>query len=73
MGMDKKAYGTRVRQLREDQALSQSELALAADTTPNTIGRIERGEVFPRPKTQRAIAEALEVSPRFLKRGESDG
>jgi repressor LexA len=70
--MDKSAFGSRVRTLREDQALSQKEIAEAAGTAINTIGRIERGEVYPRPKTQRRLAEVLGVSPKYLKRGSDD-
>jgi len=68
--MDKTSYGERVRVLREDKAMSQRELAEAAATTTNTVGRIERGEVYPRPSTQRRLAEVLGVTPRYLRRGE---
>lgn len=67
--MDKESLGERVRTLREDLALSQKELAELSGVTENTIGRIERGVVYPRMRTLRHIAEALDVDPKYLRRG----
>ena len=58
--------GERVRRLRTERALSQSELAAAAGVTKLTISRIERDIKFPHPKTLRGIAEALGVQPTDL-------
>ncbi len=64
--MDKKTLGGRVRRLREERALNQSELAAMAEITTVHLGRIERGVSYPRPRTRRRIAEALGVDPKDL-------
>jgi transcriptional regulator with XRE-family HTH domain len=66
--MDKKTLGSKVRRLRKERALNQSELAAQAGITTVHLGRIERGESFPRPRTRRHIAEALGVDPKELLR-----
>jgi transcriptional regulator with XRE-family HTH domain len=68
--MDKKTLGGKVRRLREERALNQSELAAMAGITTVHLGRIERGESFPHPRTRRHIAEALGVEPKYLLREE---
>src|SRR4028119_715464 len=50
-----------VRDLRNRRMLSQQELADLAGVSLFTVQRIERGEGSVRPKTGRAIAEALGV------------
>jgi transcriptional regulator with XRE-family HTH domain len=65
-GLDKKALGSKVRRFRQEQALNQSELAEMAGITAVHLGRIERGEAFPWPRTRRRIAEALGVDPKEL-------
>ena len=57
--------GERLRQLRIDRMLSQSELAKMADTTQATIS-LERGERTAQPRTVRKLADALGVEPREL-------
>jgi len=66
--MDKKTLGGKVRRLREERALNQTELAEMAGITAVHLGRIERGESFPRPRTRRHLAEALGVDPKELLR-----
>jgi transcriptional regulator with XRE-family HTH domain len=66
--MDKKTLGGKVRRLREERALNQAELAAQAGITAIHLGRIERGESFPRPRTRRHLAEALGVDPKELLR-----
>ncbi len=56
--------------MREEKALSQVELANRAEITAIHLGRIERGESYPRPRTRRRIAEALGVDPKELLREE---
>ncbi len=68
--MDKKALGAKVRRLREEKALTQAELAEMAGITAIHLGRLERGESYPRPRTRRRIAEALGVDPKELLREE---
>src|SRR4028119_801661 len=55
-----------VRDLRERRMLTQQELADRADVSLFTVQRIERGEGSVRPKTGRAIAEALGVGVEDL-------
>ncbi len=69
-GLDKKALGSKVRRFRQERALNQSELAEMAGITTVHLGRIERGEAFPWPRTRRRIAEALGVDPKELLREE---
>jgi transcriptional regulator with XRE-family HTH domain len=52
--------------LRQERALNQSELAAMAGITAVHLGRIERGEVFPWPRTRRHLAESLGVDPKEL-------
>jgi transcriptional regulator with XRE-family HTH domain len=55
-----------VRDLRERRMLSQQELADRAGVSLFTVQRIERGEGSVRPKTGRAIADALGVGVEGL-------
>jgi transcriptional regulator with XRE-family HTH domain len=56
----------RVREWRHRRMLSQQEVADRAGTSLFTIQRIERGEGNVRPKTGRAVAEALGVGVEDL-------
>jgi transcriptional regulator with XRE-family HTH domain len=61
--------GERIATLREEQALTQAELAERARISPSTLSQIESGRV-PRPHvgTIRKIARALNVEPQALRR-----
>jgi len=61
--------GERIAVLREEQALTQAELAEEARISPSTLSQIESGRV-PRPHvgTVRKIARALGVEPAELRR-----
>lgn len=63
--------GERIATLREEQALTQTELAEAARISPSTLSQIESGRV-PRPHvgTVRKIARALGIEPAELRRTE---
>jgi transcriptional regulator with XRE-family HTH domain len=63
--------GERIASLREEQALTQAELAERARISPSTLSQIESGRV-PRPHvgTVRKIARALSVEPQELRRAE---
>lgn len=50
-------------QARRDQALSQQELADAAQVSRTTVTEIESGRRFPQPRTRRALAAALGLQP----------
>jgi transcriptional regulator with XRE-family HTH domain len=56
----------RLRTIREDQALTQRELARRAGLTQATIVKAEQGADV-RLSTQRRLAEALGVHPRELR------
>ena len=56
----------RLKQLREEQALSLRELASLADVPHNVIWRIEAGRQGAQPRTIRKLASALGVEPREL-------
>lgn len=57
-----KDLGKRLKQLREDKRISQTELASSMDMLPNQYGKVENGKVLPSLKTLVKAAEALEVS-----------
>ena len=66
--MDRITVGSKIRRLREERALNQTELAERAGITAVHLGKIERGESYPRPRTRRRLAEALGVDPKELRR-----
>lgn len=59
--MDREAryWGGRVRQRREDLQLTMAVVATLAGTTPQTIQKIEAGEISPRDHLRVALAFAL--------------
>ncbi len=66
-------FGERVRILRQEQGLSQEELAYRAGIHRTYLGGIERGERNPALKNIAAMAEALEVSLSELFHFEEQG
>jgi transcriptional regulator with XRE-family HTH domain len=62
----------KLRRLRRRAALSQQELAEKAGTTQETISRLERGHHAARGRTLRRLADALNVEPKELMKGEGD-
>ena len=63
--------GDRLRKVRDKRLLSQRELAERAGLSPTTILKLESGRVDePHPRTIRKLADALEVDPYELVRGE---
>lgn len=57
--------------LREDGPWSQRELAEKSGVSRSTIAAIELGKRRPRPRTKRALAKALGVSPSEISWGQS--
>jgi transcriptional regulator with XRE-family HTH domain len=57
---------SRLKAIRERQALNQRELASKAGLTPATLSRIESGAQEPYMSTVRKLAEALGVKPTDL-------
>ncbi len=60
MDMEKR-LGRRIRELRKEQRMSQTELAEKAGVALMTISRLERGEHDPHMKTLWRIARSLGV------------
>lgn len=61
-----KLLGKRIKQLRLQQKISQSQLAFEAGITYIQIGRIERGQINTSVSNIFAIANALNMSPKEL-------
>lgn len=61
-----KELGIHIRQLREQNSLSQQDLANFCSVPKVQIGRIERAEVNTTIKTLVKIANALDVEPKDL-------
>jgi transcriptional regulator with XRE-family HTH domain len=59
-------FGERLRRLRRERYLSQSELAARSKVSKNTIIRIESGSYSAHPSTIRKLAEALGVEPSAI-------
>ena len=64
--VDYEKLGVRVRQQRELNSLTQSQLARKVGVTGSFIGHIERGEKKASVDTVVALCNALEVSPTVL-------
>lgn len=56
----------RIEEIREDRGMSRRELASRIGVSPQTIGRLESGEMQLTGKYLSAIAEALECAPGDL-------
>lgn len=61
-----KLLGRKIKQLRLQQKISQSQLAFEAGITYIQVGRIERGQINTSVSNVFAIANALNVSPKDL-------
>jgi len=58
--------GQKLRVLRKEHNLSQTELAVAAGTTQAMVSEIERGLRRVQYRTTRSLAAALSVAPKDL-------
>lgn len=65
-------FASRLKPLRAQRGLSQSELAKLVGVHYNHIGRYERGQSKPGAQTLTKLAEALGVSSDFLMDGNTD-
>jgi transcriptional regulator with XRE-family HTH domain len=65
-------FASRLKQLRTQRNLSQSELAKQVGVHYNHIGRYERGQSKPTAQTLTKLAEALSVSTDFLMEGNAN-
>ena len=66
MTVTENVLGQRVRALRLQHALTQTELAERAGVSPAAVLRLERGTHQARPSTIRKLARALGVKPTEL-------
>ncbi|MBR0793502.1 helix-turn-helix transcriptional regulator [Bradyrhizobium manausense] len=62
-------FGSRLKQLREDQSMTITELARRIDVTPPAIWHWEKRGRMPKPATIKAVAKVLDVSSEFLENG----
>jgi transcriptional regulator with XRE-family HTH domain len=60
------AFSENLRRLRLERFYSQAELARRSGVHALTVTRLENGRTAPSTRTVRALAAALEVSPRDL-------
>ena len=65
--------GERLRQLRVEKALSLRALGEITGVAFDTISKLENGRRPARLVTIRKLADALDVEPRELMKGEDDG
>jgi transcriptional regulator with XRE-family HTH domain len=64
--------GVKLQRLREEQVLSQRELARLAGLTHQTVWRFENGPTNAHPRSIRKIAEVLGVDPKELVKKEGE-
>jgi transcriptional regulator with XRE-family HTH domain len=62
--------GARLRQLRQERALSLRELGETTGIAFDTINKLELGKRDAQPRTIRRLAAALGVEPKELMKGE---
>ena len=62
--------GEKLAELRERRFLSHRELAKLTGVSPQTVLNLEHGETEAQRRTVRKLAQALEVDPGELVRGE---
>ena len=70
--MNKKIIADRVRQIRKQMGLSQSEFAVRIGRTPSFIAQIEKEKTNLSDETVSAIIDAFHVNPMWLKEGYGD-
>lgn len=61
-----RAFGKRLRQLRQAKGLAQDRLAVQAGLSASYVGFLERGERNPTLKTIGKLAKVLGVEPKEL-------
>lgn len=59
-------WGARVDQRMLDLGFNNAQVAAMADTTPQTISKVRRGDIIPRDYLRITIAAALRTSPEKL-------
>jgi transcriptional regulator with XRE-family HTH domain len=61
-----KAFGEKVKTLRENKGLVQMDIAVSLNTTPSYVSRLENGHTEPGITVLYTLSEALECSPADL-------
>ena len=64
------SFGERLRDLRRDRMLTQRDLAARAGIALSTVVNLEKQHTEPRFGTIRKLADALDVEPTRLMKGE---
>jgi len=72
MATKRDGFAERLRDLRKQKTLSQSDLAKLAGVHYNHIGRYERGTSRPSADTLKRLADALGVSGDYLMEGSTE-
>jgi len=65
--------GTKLRQLRREQALSQQDVERITGIAQATLSDLEQGKRGARASTLRRLAELLDVKPKELIKEEDEG
>jgi transcriptional regulator with XRE-family HTH domain len=66
MVLDARLIGTRIRERRTAQKISQKDLATQVEISPSAINQYEKGEKVPSASTLIKLAETLDVSSDYL-------
>jgi transcriptional regulator with XRE-family HTH domain len=61
-----KVFGKRLKKVRNDNGLTQIEVAAKANVSPNHYARLERGEIKPKFEMIEKLAKALNVKSSDL-------
>ena len=67
----RESFADRVTALRQQNALTASDLAKLANVTPAAVWNWEKNGITPRPATVSTLANKLGVTPEFLLTGET--
>lgn len=73
MGKRISVNGRRLQQLRVERALTLRDLGERSEISYDTINKLELGRRPAHASTIRKLAEALDVEPRELMKGDDDG
>jgi len=65
-------YDQRIRSAREDNGLSQEELAKQINEKASLVRKLERGETLPSDKMQRKLERALDIDLAEGQSGDTD-
>jgi transcriptional regulator with XRE-family HTH domain len=72
MARKRDSFASRIAALRQQNALTASDLAKLANVTPAAVWNWEKNGITPRPATIDVLASKLGVTPKFLLTGEQN-